>query len=412
MLKPCPECAQQVSSKAISCPHCGYPLVPIRKPRPNKRMRLPNGFGSITKIESRALRNPYMVRVTIGKDPNGHCIQKLLKPNAYFKTYNEAYSALVAYKQNPYDLKEDITVKELYERWYGEKMEKLADKSRTNITNAWSYCGAIADMRIRDLRPRHIKYVLENGKKLVSAGPDKGKYKSPSDIQRKKIKSLFNTMLDYAVEYELIERNCARTFSVDIDENKRTYNRIPFSLDEVNKLRACGSRYALMIVVQCYMGLRPGELCDIKVGNIELEKYYIRCGSKTESGIDRIVPIHKDIENIIKRFYDEAIELESEYLFNNERGEPVKYHTYLGHFHDVIEKLGLNPKHKPHDPRMTFISSAKECKMDEFAIKRIVGHSFKQDLTESVYTKRPYTWLVEEMAKYHVSNNLLADQVL
>lgn len=50
--------------------------------------------------------------------------------------------------------------------------------------------------------------------------------------------------------------------------------------------------------------------------------------------------------------------------------------------------------------------------MDEFAIKRIVGHSFKQDLTESVYTKRPYTWLVEEMAKYHVSNNLLADQVL
>lgn len=28
MLIPCPECALNVSDKAISCPHCGFPLKP------------------------------------------------------------------------------------------------------------------------------------------------------------------------------------------------------------------------------------------------------------------------------------------------------------------------------------------------------------------------------------------------
>lgn len=49
MLTKCPKCNLQISNKAISCPHCGYPLVKA----PNghhitKRSRLPNnGFGSI-----------------------------------------------------------------------------------------------------------------------------------------------------------------------------------------------------------------------------------------------------------------------------------------------------------------------------------------------------------------------------
>ena len=49
MLIQCPECDLQVSDKANTCPHCGYPLKPDAKPKssrkPNKRRRLPNGFG-------------------------------------------------------------------------------------------------------------------------------------------------------------------------------------------------------------------------------------------------------------------------------------------------------------------------------------------------------------------------------
>lgn len=119
MLTTCPECDLPVSDKAAVCPHCGYPLKSnktIKRRNPAKRKRLPNGFGQITEIKGRNLRNPFRVMVTVGKTTEGKPICKLLKPRAYFPTYNEAYAALVEYWKNPYDLDNALTVKELYEK--------------------------------------------------------------------------------------------------------------------------------------------------------------------------------------------------------------------------------------------------------------------------------------------------------
>ena len=72
MLTQCPECELPVSDKANACPHCGYPLKPsekIKRPRKsNKRRRLPNGFGQISEIKNRNLRNPFRAMVTVGKN--------------------------------------------------------------------------------------------------------------------------------------------------------------------------------------------------------------------------------------------------------------------------------------------------------------------------------------------------------
>lgn len=71
VLMKCPECELQVSDKAFSCPHCGYPFSNVipksRKRTSSKRKRLPNGFGSIVKLSKPNLRKPYMARKTIGK---------------------------------------------------------------------------------------------------------------------------------------------------------------------------------------------------------------------------------------------------------------------------------------------------------------------------------------------------------
>ena len=99
MLVKCPECELQVSDKAPACPHCGYPMKPSvkRKPRAknNKRRRLPNGFGQISEIKNRNLRNPFRAMVTVGKTQDSKPICKPLKPDSYFSTYNDAYAALV-----------------------------------------------------------------------------------------------------------------------------------------------------------------------------------------------------------------------------------------------------------------------------------------------------------------------------
>ena len=36
--------------------------------------------------------------------------------------------------------------------------------------------------------------------------------------------------------------------------------------------------------------------------------------------------------------------------------------------------------------------------MDEYALKRMMGHQIK-DITEATYTKRPISWLEEEIEK-------------
>lgn len=62
----------------------------------------------------------------------------------------------------------------------------------------------------------------------------------------------------------------------------------------------------------------------------------------------------------------------------------------------VIKQLELNPDHRPHDPRKTFITMAKKAEMDEYALKEIVGHSI-QDITESTYTVRDVDWLRKDL---------------
>lgn len=69
-------------------------------------MKLPNGFGQISKIKG--LKKPYRVMITIGKNSNGRPISRMLRPGSYYATYEEAYNALVEYHSadKPYKEKE------------------------------------------------------------------------------------------------------------------------------------------------------------------------------------------------------------------------------------------------------------------------------------------------------------------
>lgn len=156
MLIKCPECDLQVSDKAETCPHCGYPMkeaIKKRNPRNKnlKRRRLPNGFGQISEIKNRNLRKPFRAMVTVGKNENG----KPLKPESYFETYNEAYQALIDYNKNPYDLNPAITMEELYRQWFAE-YEKAVSVTKP-LENAWEYCSSVYKMRVLDVRARHVK---------------------------------------------------------------------------------------------------------------------------------------------------------------------------------------------------------------------------------------------------------------
>lgn len=389
MLIKCPECELQVSDKAYSCPHCGFPLKDIPKPPTKKKkahQRLPNGFGQISKMSNPNLRNPYRAMVSVGKKDNGRPICKMLKPQAYFRTYNEAYEALVEYNRNPYDLEDDITMQELYDKWSEQYFEKLSNPSSARmVKSCWNYCSEIYNMRVKDLRIRHIKGVIENGTAVV-----KGETKTLSANMKPRAKSIFNMMLDYAVEYEIVDKNVARSF--DVSDESESKQHEAFSDEEMTKLwENINVPYVKWILVQCYTGFRPQELCLIETKNINYVDWTITGGMKTDAGKDRVVPVHERIRNIITE------NAGKNYLME-EDGKKLSYDKYRQRFNKVIAALDLNPEHKPHDPRKTFVTMAKNKGVDEYAIKRIVGHEIN-DITEAIYTERNTDWLHEEMAK-------------
>lgn len=403
MLTKCQECGLQVSDKALSCPHCGLPFSNMTAKTSRKRRRLPNGFGRITKISGKNLRQPYRVTVTTGKDENGRPIGKLLKPQAYFKTYNDAYEALIEYHRNPCSLDSGISVKELYEKWSEKYFEDLnSDSSKRTITAAWRYCSSVENMRAVDIRTRHIKYCLDEGYVL-----EKGLKKYPSPGTKARIKSLWNLMLDFALEYELVDKNYARTFNLNDnvrnmqEEVKRGH--MTFSDDEMKSLwENRDYPYVKVVLLQCYSGWRPQELGLIRLEDVDLENWLFKGGMKTVAGIDRTVPIHSAVRGFVKELYEQAQNISSEYLINCVDGQTHRsnmrftYDKYHARFEKIKKKLNLRSDHRPHDGRKQFITMAKSAGVNEYAIKRIVGHAIS-DITERIYTDRSIDWLKEQI---------------
>lgn len=413
MLIKCPECELQVSDKALSCPHCGNPLKSEVKNRgknkSGRRRRLPNGFGQITEIKGKNLRNRFRVLVTVGKTPEGKYICKLLKPNAYFATYNEAYAALIEYNRNPYDLDSDMTMRELYDKWVEIQEKKDTQSYMRTVTSAWQYCSSIYGMRVKDVRARHIKGCMTEGYRIETRGKNKGrKVYAPPNTQAR-IKSVLNLLLDYAVENELTNMNYSRTFDLsdeiisDISKTKRGH--VPFTSEEMDVLwnNVGKIKYVDWILIQCYMGWRPQELVKLKLDEINIDDWYMTGGMKTDAGKQRIVPIHTKIREFVKQNYDFAKSIGSEYLIN-EKGQThsdswkMTYDKYNYRFEKTMDALNIITPHRPHDPRVTFVTMGKKAGVDEYALKEMVGHSI-QDVTESTYTVRDVEWLRSDLEK-------------
>lgn len=408
MLTQCPECELPVSDKATACPHCGYPLKPSEKqkrPRKsNKRRRLPNGFGQISEIKNRNLRNPFRAMVTVGKTPDGKPICKPLKPESYFATYNDAYAALVEYNKNPYDLEPSITMQELYDKWLPE-YEKTV-KSTKSATSAWAYCSGVYKMRVMDIRARHVKGCMEEGVAVI-----RGKEQHPTATMKNQIKSLFNMLLDYALEYELVDRNYSRTFNLTEETVKEIQSvkkeHIAFTDEEMDLLwaNASSKQGVDILLIQCYSGWRPQELGLLELKDVDLENWTFQGGMKTDAGENRVVPIHSRIQGLVLRKYQEAEALGSPYLLNwadpnnrNRKNLKLTYARYQKAFERIRDELKLNPNHRPHDGRTHFVTMAKRYGVDEYAIKYMVGHKIS-DITEKVYTRREFAWLREEIEK-------------
>lgn len=392
----CPECTHEVSDKAFSCPHCGYPMNTPSSTKPRVRngkpTKLPNGFGTVYKMSGkrskpfRAVKtDKWVLDADTGKS------KQMRFTIGYYATREEAMIALAEYNENPYDIKADsITFSEVYEKWSKNYFPTLSNPSSIRtVTAAYAYCNGLYDMRMKDIRVSHLEGTILNAK--------------VGDSTKSRIKSLFNMMYKYAVAHDIVEKDYASVMFANGNpiKKERTKEAVPFSQQEIDTLwdNVDTIAFSDMILIGIYTGWRPQELSILQINDIDMEHGTIKGGLKTDAGKNRLVPIHPIIKPLIENRIKEAQKLQSNYLFNDANGQQgtfMTYDKYRKRFEKVMKRL--NFIHRPHETRHTFITKAKECNVDEYILKLIVGHSI-DDITEKVYTHRTIEQLKDEMNK-------------
>ena len=365
------------------------------------------GEGSIT-YDKR--RKRYRARVTVGWELNeetGRSKQIIKTIGSNYKTKGEASAALAEYLRNPFDLNnKDITFSNLYENWF-EEFIKDHESHRYRIKAAYKYCSLLYNKKFREISIRDMKNCIDKGTIVVDRGKYKGEERTASPSTKESIKYLFNHMFAYAIEARIVDRNYAKEFTLDkkvFEEKEQNHKeKIPFSDKELDKLWKSIEfvPFADMIIYACYSGWRPGEIIKLKVEDVDLDNGFIKGGIKTTAGKNRIVPIHPLVKSIIEKYYNEAIEVGSEYLFNDttkKTGIGLSRDQYLSRFNKVITQLNFRKEISPHYTRHTFVTRAKKVNMNEYILKLIIGHDIG-DLTEHVYTHRELDELKKEIRK-------------
>ena len=332
------------------------------------KMRNRNGYGTVVKLSGNR-RKPYEVRVNTRMDCRNYPVYDVL---GRFADRMEAQNALAAYNMNPYDVEHSkLTFEELYKLWYNEKynsVKQYSESSKFCTSAAFSHCKQLHKMPIDKIRVNHLQNILNN--------PDL------SHATLEHIKNLFNQMFNYAAKYDYIQKNYA--VYTKINKPDDDIPGVAFTPEEIEKLwkgykeGVANCDFVLMLI---YSGWRIKEFATC---SIDLDNKIMVGGVKTKAGINRTVPIHSKIYNMIQNRNMPELQHKQNIYYNNMLSEACK-------------ACGITVKHTCHDCRHTFISLLSSAGVPELTIKRLVGHANK-DITEH-YTHKDIEELRKELEK-------------
>lgn len=337
-------------------------------------MRLPNGYGGITKLSGKR-RRPFMATITQGFDvtDDGKLRQKRVAIG-YYATKKEALQALSEYHNAPFALSDiKITFSALYDRWSSNHFKGLSDNTVKTYKNAYKHCKPLYDMPIKDIRTGDIQAAVD-GAGVQRAG-------------QQAIISLCVQIMDYAIQNDIINKNYAHYCKAS--ENTSSLQRKPFTEAEISTLKALHTDTADIILVLIYTGWRVQELLNLTAADVDLAADTMTGGIKTAAGKNRVVPIHSCIKPIIQRFADTH---STGALFGYRNYPPFWYA-----FREVCQAIGS--AHTVHDTRHTFATRADNYGLNPIAAKKILGHSAGSSVTEKVYTHKDIEQLKAEIEK-------------
>lgn len=354
----------------------------------NKRkMRLPNGIGSVHKIDGKNRRNPWRARVPSHIDldmESGRATQKYINIG-YFATEKEAIAALFEYQKNPYNIESaSATFADVVELWKKKKYDTISLSTQRAYNSAYKNCAPLHNIKMRDIRAFHLEQLmdeLEGGFQLQA-----------------RCRTFLGMIFKYAEQNDIVEKNYAKF--LDLRDKNDTSQRTAISEADIAQLWQMAERdnwIAKVILIYIHTGFRPAELLEVRKSNVDLDSRIIIGGGKTKAGTDRHVPIHEDI----LPFVQELMQTDGEFLLmENYKGKlrPFTYPRWRQFYFDkFMEENKMN--YTNHYTRHTCATLMREADIDEDIRKLILGHS-SSDITDR-YTHISDDTLVQNINLIH-----------
>lgn len=355
--------------------------------------RNPNGYGSIKKLSGKR-RRPYAVVVTTGWEmQNGKAVQ-IQRPVSYHETKKDAMYELAKYNRLMFDVDmRKMTFQEVFEALYNDEFVNLKQGTLKTYTSAYAKCKPLYSMKMIDIRKAHMQRIINS-------------YSHLSESSQKNIIKLLHAMYTFCMENDICEKDYSQYLQLTSEQEMK--NKTPFSRSEIvllwsNKDRIFDFQTGLMkeselvgwILFMIYTGVRIGEMMNIHSEDVHIDERYIRVrGTKTQSAF-RIIPIHKEIIEIVA----DNLSDEGEYLFTIKGKRIGEGYFRTDYFYPLCKELGMN--HKPHECRHSFISYAAASKLNPVLLKKIVGHK-SHDITDDTYTHAFIEDLIKEIDKFRI----------
>ena len=152
-----------------------------------------------------------------------------------------------------------------------------------------------------------------------------------------------------------------------------------------------GDPVIVMVLIMCYSGFRVSAYQSLETN---LTEGYFRGGIKTNCGKNRLVPIHEAIRPLVEQLVCENSD------------SPFTECRDINHFNrrmqKKLERIGIDRDgrhHTPHSCRHTFSRLCESYGVREADRKRMLGHSFGNDITNGTYGHRSLEELRLEIAK-------------
>ena len=344
-------------------------------------MKLPNGYGSITKLKG-SRRNPWLVRITTGYTEEGRQIRTVL---GYYPSRTKAIEALTEFNREPYDFDiQKLTFADIYNKWIDtNEYDALSESTKKQYKTAFNDFALLHSKSFIKIKIPDLQTCIDKNDSGYTA--------------RRYMKNLASKMYFYAQCQEIITQNKAEHLQIGISSAVQK-EKVPYSDEEIDILwKYSNDDYVKIILIYIYTGVRCNELLHLTKDNLHLdEQWFDVVESKTKAGI-RPVPIADVVVPFFAHFVRKS---PSEWVFTTEQGKRLTDDWFRKKQSEILKSL--NMQHTTHEARHTCITQLTVHDVNPSVIKEIVGHKAAKSFTERVYTHIYMKTKIEAVNKiYH-----------